>query len=85
MEESVYKIYNKIKTDPRHTDLIILQRREISVRNFENWSMGFKGSSRAEFEQIEGYLDLRKQVEINGNDSMNQVKMLLIDFINNNR
>ncbi|WP_207429442.1 BLUF domain-containing protein [Pedobacter sp. SYSU D00535] len=85
LEENVLKVYDKIKTDPRHTDLIILQQRGISGRSFEDWSMGFRASSKAEFEQIEGYLNLRKQVENNGNDSLDQVKTLLVDFINNNR
>ncbi|MBC7912911.1 MAG: BLUF domain-containing protein [Pyrinomonadaceae bacterium] len=84
-KESVYKTYDKIKKDPRHTDLIILQSRDISERNFEDWSMGFRASTKSEFEELEGYLDLRKQVENNRDDSMNQVKTLLVDFINNNR
>ncbi|HEY0056163.1 MAG TPA: BLUF domain-containing protein [Pedobacter sp.] len=85
LEESVYKVFNKIKADPRHTALIILQSRDISVRSFEDWSMGYKISNKVEFEQIEGYLDLRTQLENNGNDGINQVKTLLVDFINNNR
>ncbi|MBC8053651.1 MAG: BLUF domain-containing protein [Sphingobacteriaceae bacterium] len=84
-EENVYKVYNKIKKDPRHTDLIILQGRDIPARSFEEWSMGFKSSSKAEFEEIEGYLDLRQQMENNRDNGMNQVKGLLVDFINNNR
>ncbi len=85
LEESVYKVFNKIKADPRHTAIIILQSRDISVRNFEDWSMGYRTSSKAEFEQIEGYLNLRTQLKNNGDDGMNQVKTLLVDFINNNR
>ena len=84
-KEGVFKIYDKIKRDPRHTDLIVLQKREIPARNFEDWSMGFRSSTKSEFEQIEGYLDLRTQVENNQADGLNQVKTLLVDFINNNR
>jgi hypothetical protein len=85
LEESVYKVFNKIKADPRHTNLITLQSRDISVRNFENWSMGYRTSNKAEFKQIEGYLNLQTQLKNNVNDGMNQVKTLLVDFINNNR
>jgi hypothetical protein len=84
-KENVYGIYNKIYLDPRHTDLIVLQSRDIAARSFEDWSMGFKSSTKSEFDQIEGYLDLRTQVENSKSDSMNQVKTLLVDFINNNR
>jgi hypothetical protein len=85
LEENVYKVFNKIKADPRHTNLITLQSRDISVRNFENWSMGYRTSNKAEFKQIEGYLNLQTQLKNNVNDGMNQVKTLLVDFINNNR
>ena len=83
--ENVENVYNRISRDPRHSDLIILQRRDISERNFSEWSMGFRSSSKAEFEQLEGFLDLRAQIQNNRNDGMNQVKTLLVDFINNNR
>jgi hypothetical protein len=84
-KESVYKVYDKIKTDPRHADFIILQSRDIPARNFEGWSMGFRSSTKSEFKQLEGYLDLRQQLENNEAETMNQVKTLLVDFINNNR
>jgi hypothetical protein len=84
-EEHVMNLYNKIEKDPRHTGLIMLQNREITVRSFDEWSMGFRSSSKGEFEEIEGYLDLRTQLENNKGDGMNQVKTLMTDFIKNNR
>lgn len=37
--ENVNKIYNKILTDPRHSDPIILSYENIHSRLFENWNM----------------------------------------------
>ena len=84
-KENVLEVYDKIKADRRHGGIIILQSRDIPERNFEGWSMGFRSSTKSEFEQLEGYLDLRKQVENNQSDTMGRVKTLLVDFINNNQ
>lgn len=84
-KDNVFKVYDKIKADRRHRDLIILQSREIPVRNFEEWSMGFRTSSKSEFKQLEGYLNLREQSANNSTDGLNQVKNILVDFITNNR
>ena len=84
-KEDVYKVYDKIKLDPRHNELIILQSREISARTFEDWSMGFRATTKSEFDELEGYLDISKKISDNQEDNMSQVKTILVDFINNNR
>ena len=84
-KEDVYKVYDKIKLDPRHDELIILQSREISARTFEDWSMGFRATTKSEFDELEGYLDISKKISDNQEDNMSQVKTILVDFINNNR
>ena len=84
-KEDVYKVYDKIKLDPRHDELIILQSREISARTFEDWSMGFRATTKSEFDELEGYLDITKKISDNQKDNMSQVKTILVDFINNNR
>jgi hypothetical protein len=42
----VNKLYNKIATDPRHRDVILLSYDEIQERRFANWSMGQVNLSR---------------------------------------
>ena len=84
-KEDVYKVYDKIKLDPRHDELIILQSREISARSFDDWSMGFRATTKSEFDELEGYLDITKKISDNQKDNMSQVKTILVDFINNNR
>ncbi len=38
-EESVAATFERIRSDPRHEDLIVLQDRSIEAREFGNWSM----------------------------------------------
>ncbi len=38
---NINHIYNKIITDKRHTDLVILDYQEICRRQFSDWSMGY--------------------------------------------
>ena len=37
---AISTLYNKIATDPRHRDVVLLSFDEISERNFASWSMG---------------------------------------------
>ncbi len=41
-DESVEAIYKKIEADPRHKDLTILSREQISTRQFPAWQMAFQ-------------------------------------------
>ena len=37
---AVSALYNKIATDPRHHDVVLLSYEEVAERNFAGWSMG---------------------------------------------
>lgn len=52
-EEEVNKAFLKLKRDPRHRNIVELERSYIKVREFPNWSMGFEE------------LDLSKLTELN--------------------
>ena len=43
---AVNKLYNRIATDPRHTDVELLCYEEIGERRFAGWSMGQVNMSR---------------------------------------
>lgn len=43
---SVSRLYNRIATDPRHTDVELLCYEEIGERRFAGWSMGQVNMSR---------------------------------------
>jgi hypothetical protein len=54
----VERIYNFIQTDPRHYDLILLDKGDLSARNFESWTMGFESLTENEYEDTPGYFNL---------------------------
>ena len=41
-ETAVDETYNRIACDPRHRDLLVLERAPIKEREFAQWSMGFR-------------------------------------------
>ncbi len=41
-EETVNRVFEAIKKDPRHTNVTELERSYITERQFEDWSMGFE-------------------------------------------
>ena len=43
---AVNRLYNRIATDPRHTDVLLLSYEEITERRFAGWSMGQVNMSR---------------------------------------
>jgi hypothetical protein len=53
-EKAVDDLVEKIKKDPRHTNIQFLHRRTIERRQYSEWSMGFKRVSDSELQQIEG-------------------------------
>ena len=43
---AVNRLYNRIATDPRHTDVLLLSYEDITERRFAGWSMGQVNMSR---------------------------------------
>ncbi|MGN6366989.1 MAG: BLUF domain-containing protein [Phycisphaerae bacterium] len=54
----VIELYNKIRRDPRHTDVSLLFKEKIEQRSFEQWSMGFVDAANPELSGMPGYADL---------------------------
>lgn len=54
--EHVHSLYSKIELDPRHSNVLLLVQREISERNFGEWSMGFLRDHQT-VEQLPGFVD----------------------------
>jgi len=46
-EASVHRLFNKIKNDERHTNLMVLFSHSVDQRDFPNFKMGFRSASRA--------------------------------------
>jgi Sensors of blue-light using FAD len=60
-EETVLKLYNKIKTDPRHRSVLQIFREPMQQRSFGEWSMGFNKLEADSLENVEGYTDFLKK------------------------
>ncbi len=51
----VLALYETIRNDRRHRNVITLYDNEVSVRHFSNWSMGFGNLNEEEAKKIPGY------------------------------
>jgi hypothetical protein len=55
-EEAVQEIYEHIKRDPRHTNLITFANKPVEARAFKEWAMAFQPVSSQQFDDVVGYL-----------------------------
>lgn len=61
-EESVVDdLVEKIRQDPRHTDLQVLSRRPIEHRQYADWSMGFERITDHGLQHIDGLKDFAEK------------------------
>lgn len=51
-------LLNVIREDPRHTRFMVLVDRTITEREFGDWSMGFRVSTRSEIRKLTGFNDI---------------------------
>lgn len=56
-EEDVNKIYDSIKLDQRHKNIITMGTGPSEIRMFPHWSMGFSSINKELLNEIEGYLN----------------------------
>ncbi len=50
------QIWNRIRSDPRHTDIQVLADQAVPIRLFENWSMQFAHRDKQHESIIEGFV-----------------------------
>ena len=55
------RVWNAIRADPRHTDIVVLADQQISIRLFEGWHMQFAHRDR-QHENIDGFVVAEPQV-----------------------
>jgi acylphosphatase len=53
--EAVDPLFEVIQQDPRHKDVIVIDRAEIGQRGFADWSMGFRDLTDRDLSQLTGY------------------------------
>ena len=54
-EKVVRHVYDKIKQDPRHDNVMLLQEKSIAERDFSHWNMGFTHLLESELTQTPAY------------------------------
>ena len=57
-KSEIDNVYESIKTDPRHNELLLLDSGEIEERQFKDWSMSYKKIDDSTVKDITGYKDL---------------------------
>ncbi|WP_083960671.1 phosphate-starvation-inducible PsiE family protein [Methylomonas lenta] len=73
-EEEVNKAFQKLKRDPRHQNIVELERSYIKVREFPNWSMGFEELDLTQLNElnIDGLNSFFNTDESNVHSELNQ-------------
>ncbi len=56
-EKPINDLLAKIRRDPRHSNVHLLNRKQIDRREYADWSMGFKRVSGEELKSVEGLRD----------------------------
>ncbi|WP_342644641.1 BLUF domain-containing protein [Mucilaginibacter sp. CSA2-8R] len=57
-ESEIKPLFERIKTDPRHHQIMPLQIGHIGQRSFKDWVMGFKVMGWQDYMDHPGYLDM---------------------------
>jgi hypothetical protein len=60
-EYEVERIFDKIKKDSRHHQLIVLRQDDLDDRNFDNWQMGFSSLKMEDFKRHPGFFELNDE------------------------
>jgi len=57
-KEELQKALNRIRTDVRHRNVMLISEDTLVQRNFNSWSMGFKSLKADDFTLIPGYINI---------------------------
>ncbi|MGM0551957.1 MAG: BLUF domain-containing protein [Bacteroidota bacterium] len=56
-EETLHRVFEKIRKDVRHTNVVILMEEPIQQRTFPGWYMGFQQIEENQTRDIKGFSD----------------------------
>jgi hypothetical protein len=73
-DADVKEIFEKIRLDDRHQDLVVLKQGAIAERSFKNWDMGFKHLDHPD--DLAGFINLNdwQQPILDDNQALNFLK-----------
>lgn len=64
--ETVDRVMEKVRKDPRHKGVYVLRRDEITERDFAGWSMGFRQIRADQAIEIPGFTDYLRTGQVEG-------------------
>jgi hypothetical protein len=56
-ESIIDALFERIKVDTRHFNVLLILKKPIKERNFEQWAMGFKSPNLDKLKQMPNFLD----------------------------
>ena len=62
-EETVEALFDRIRQDSRHRDVLLVYKEPIQARSFPDWSMGFNKMDAEGLGQLEGFTDFLERPE----------------------
>jgi hypothetical protein len=77
--DKVVELYEKIKKDPRHNNILTVIEMSVSQKLFPNWGMGFKFSEKATF-NTSGAIDCAKWIYSEFNSEASPGKEAIFNF-----
>lgn len=81
-KEDVLSIYSKIKSDPRHKDIVDLVEEKATERYFPDWSMGFKNIKNLTNIESEVLRNFSNNDEIDF--SSDYISQVFLEFVESN-
>lgn len=85
--DTIIELFERIKLDERHTNVVKLIDFKITERSYSNWTMAFNQFSESDWVSVNGYIDIEdKQVSLPKNSNKYAYLKVIIDsfMIENN-
>lgn len=74
-EKYVDELIAKIKQDPRHKDFRVIEKKKISMREYADWTMGFKRVDKEDVRDVPG-LNKFFDTDLSGSIDTNKLKLI---------
>jgi Sensors of blue-light using FAD len=74
-EKIIEELLAKIKQDPRHGDIRIIEKKKITTREYADWTMGFKHVDKNDLRDIPG-LNKFFDTDLSGEIDHNKLKLI---------
>jgi hypothetical protein len=80
-KRDVKSLYNDIRSDDRHKNIVTVVEEEVTERLFPEWSMAFKATSMMEIRQMPAYKDITEsELLYNIRDNNNNNSLMILQM-----